>query len=141
MSGREVRGFHHIAALMEQDTHNVGVPTLLMHSHDKLLPRLVAAWLPAARRLSNPSIGEVIPSSLPPVARTRYLWAGIEPDPVEVWAETAGLPLAPHVERAMLVLLDHGVIFPDGTISAWAVRYLDAEAKRCGILPPAPESV
>ena len=126
-------GRDHVEWLKSQDEANVGVPTMLANSPHKVLPKLCAAWLAVSRRLTNAALIEELPEGLPATERTRYLWASIEPDPVPIWAEAAGLPNAPHIERAMLTLLDCGIIFPDGEISQWAKRYMKAEGQKLGI--------
>ena len=78
-------GRHHVEHIKAQDEHNVGLPTLLMYSSDKLLPRLAAVWPSVARRLCNPGLQQEIPAELPATEHTRYLWACIEPNPIPIW--------------------------------------------------------
>lgn len=118
--------------LKADDDHNIGVVTLFIQ--DRLLSRLAATWSSVARVLprdSNPN--EEYPPDTPPEFMVRWLWARIEPEPEPVWAEMTGLPLAPHVLRAMRVLQDIGAVFPDGTLSKWVSQYLTSEAKRIGV--------
>jgi hypothetical protein len=121
-----------IDRLRLQDEHNLGVVTLL--AHDPMLAKLIAAWPTVARRLApdeNPS--EPSPEGLPASEHERWLWSRVEPEPEPLWAEAAGLPDAPHVRRAMRVLMDNCAVFPDGTMSTWSDRFLRESAKRAGV--------
>ena len=128
-------GWEHVDGLKDLDDANVGIPSLLMHSANRLLPRLVATWPMVAKRLTNPGLQEPLPDGLPSTEYTRYLWACIEPNPVDIWAQSSGLPVARHVEEAMMMLLDNAIIFPDGSMSKWATRFLKTEGDRFGIKP------
>jgi hypothetical protein len=121
-----------LAKLKQHDAYNIGVVTLL--ASDPTLGKLIAAWPNVARKIedeTNPF--ENTPEELPAREHERWLWARIEPEPESMWAEAAGLPDAPHVRRAMRVLQDNGAVFPDGTMSQWASRFLVESAKRAGV--------
>jgi len=127
------------AAILERikadDANNIGLVTLI-HQDPSYL-RLTAAWPNAARlieRDSEPT--EVCPPDTPVEDRVRWLWARVEPAPEPLWSAVAGLPDAPHVYRAMRVLQDWGVVFPDGTLSVWAQRLLTSKAKALGVKEP-----
>lgn len=128
-----MKGRDHVEYLKALDANNVGIPTLLIHSPHKVLPRLAVAWSTVAKRLTNPGLVQEIPEGIPQTELTRYLWACIEPEPEALWAEAAGLPDAAHVRRGMMTLLDNHAIFVDGTVSTWVTRYLKTENERFGM--------
>lgn len=121
--------------LRQRDEHNIGIATML--SMDIALTRLVAAWPNVGRRLrpdENPD--EKVPPSIPIEERELWLWSRVEPEPEPLWAQAAGLPDAPHVRRFMQTLKDIGAVFPDGSMSQWAAKFLQAQAKRVGVVQP-----
>jgi len=121
-----------LARMKAHDTNNIGVVTLV--TQDPIYERLVAAWPNVARLLQpdgNPE--EACPHDTPLQFHVRWLWARIEPEPEGLWASVAGLPDAPHVQRAMRVLQEHAAVFPDGALSQWLVKYLTKVASRLGV--------
>jgi hypothetical protein len=121
-----------LASLLEHDAHNIGLVTLLIR--DPMLGKLVAAWPNVARKLAaDTDPDERTPDDLPATEHERWVWARVEPDPEPLWIEAAGLPDAPHVRRALRVLMDNGAVFPDGQMSQWTERFLRESAKRAGV--------
>jgi hypothetical protein len=124
------------------DDANAGIVNLLVNDPD--LERLVAVWanvpLPP-----DPEPDEECPPDLPVWARLRWVWSRLEPDPIPVWIGLAGLPDAPHIRRAVSLAVDNRIVLPDGTLSSWALVYVQQQARRTlGIRPernePAPAS-
>lgn len=116
-----------LSHVQEQDQFNLGVHTLL--SASTLYQRLLSVWPNVARLLpADRTPTEPIPDGLPAEYRLRWLWARIEPDPGPLWLKTAGLPPAEHNERAVEVMQDNAVVFPDGTMSKWANQWLKQKA-------------
>lgn len=114
------------------DERNVGV--VAMVASDRILQRLIAAWENVGRRLlPDHRPFEEVPEGLPESEHERWLWSRVEPDPFDLWSEMAGLPDAPHIHRSMRLLMNNGVVFPDGTLSQWAVKWLKEKAKQQGV--------
>ena len=88
---------------------------------DPTLAQLVCAWpnvpLPP---LTDVQKTRQVPGEIPPHRMLRWLFAQLEPDPIPVWIEMAGLPDAPHVRRACFIAIDQRLVWPDGNISTWA---------------------
>jgi hypothetical protein len=117
-----VRAQAALETLRHRDATNPAsfAPAIMLKSDPTLL-QLVAAWPNAPRGMFD---GEADASPVPLDARTRWLWALVEPDPIPGWITTAGLPDAPHVRRTCWVAIDNVLVLPDGTLSTWADRYV-----------------
>jgi len=120
-----------IEHMKECDRFNIGIVPLV-HG-DAVMSRLVASWISAARRLIPADPHEHCPDSIPASDRTAWLWARVEPEPVGVWIDVAGLPDTEYTRRAAKTLIDNCAVFPDGTMSAWLVRWLRNCAQSAGI--------
>jgi len=120
-----------LSRVKSDDDLNIGVVTLMRS--DSLYMRLAAAWPNVARMIPQPSFTEQVPAEIGEELHLRWLWAGINPAPEPLWAQVAGLPDAAHVRRAMQVLQDNCVVFPDGNMSKWAIKYLEASAEKVGV--------
>ena len=120
--------------IKDEDQFNIGLVMLL--DQDQTLERLTAAWPNAARLIpADRDQNEVVPPDLPVEDRVRWLWARVEPAPEPLWCEVAGLPDAPHIQRAMRVLQDMRCVFPDGTLSQWAEQYIRERVGALGVKP------
>ena len=110
---------------LPEDTHpdqqNRGIVVLL--EQHKMLQKLVACW-PNVMLPQDSDPTEKAPESIPDSHQMRWLWSRIEPDPVPGWIELAGLPNAPHVRRLAQQAIDNRMVFPDGTLSKWARRFV-----------------
>lgn len=82
---------------------------------------LAAAW-PTAPRSIDPEPAEVCEA--PESEWVRWYWSRLEPDPFPLWIRTAGLPDAEHVRRTCLVLIDNGIVLPDGRLTKWAGSFI-----------------
>jgi hypothetical protein len=105
---------------------------------DNILTRLVSVW-PSVPLPPPPNPDEPLPPILPLAVRARWLFARMEPFPLETWMEMAGLPDAAHVRRAAYVAMDMRMVFSDGTLHYWARKYIVALA--FDALPPVPEAL
>jgi hypothetical protein len=121
-----------LSRLRKNDENNIGVVTLV--ASDPLYSRLLAAWGAVKRKLrSDRHPFEELPPGLPEDAHERWLWARVEPDPLPLWIAASGLPDAPHVRRAMQVLIENCAVFPDGKASMWVEKFLTEQARRAGV--------
>lgn len=125
-----------VADAIAADEANAGVISLLVNDPD--LERLVAVWanvpLPP-----DPNPDEECPLDLPEWSRLRWVWSRLEPDPVPVWIALAGLPDAPHIRRAVALAVDNRIALPDGTLSQWALVYVQQQARRTLGIRPEPQ--
>lgn len=122
-----------LADAIAADDGNAGIVNLLVNDPD--LERLVAVWANVPIPL-DPEPDEECPPDLPVWARLRWVWSRLEPDPVPAWIALAGLPDAPHVRRAVGLAVDNRIVLPDGSLSSWALVYIQQQARRTlGIRP------
>lgn len=90
------------------------------------LKRLVAVWPNVmADGPRDPQPDQPVPDGLPLLARTDWLWARLEPDPIPDWIRLAGLPDAPHVRRLCRQAIDNRMVLPDGTLANPIRAYLN----------------
>jgi hypothetical protein len=92
-------------------------------AQDPALQRLVSTW-PNVPVSAMPAGDMPCPETMPEGARLRWLWTLLEPDPLPVWRERAGLPDAPHVTRAQWLAIENKMVLPDGTLSVWTERWV-----------------
>lgn len=103
------------------EAQNHGVIVLL--DEDPILARLVAAWHNVPIGV-DPNPDEPMPADIPEHMALRWVWARIEPDPIPVWLEVAGLPDRPDFRRKAQAAIDNRMVFPDGTRSRWAQQFV-----------------
>jgi hypothetical protein len=97
---------------------------------DETLAQLVCAWpnVPV-QPLTGEHKSRPIPHETPAHREMRWAFAQIDPDPIPIWLEMAGLPDAPHTRRAVYVAIDQKLVRPDGTLSTWASRFAEEALK------------
>lgn len=97
---------------------------------DETLGRLVCAWPNVPVLPFTPEQrGREVPPATPAHRVFRWVFAQLEPDPVPVWIEMAGLPEAPHTRRLAYLAIDQRLVRPDGTLSTWASRFAEEALK------------
>lgn len=118
-----------IRAAPDAETGNFG-PVLLL-AQDETLTRLVACWpnVPPSALAVDPQT-TMVPEGMPESAHYRWLWSLLEPDPIPLWLRFAGLPDAEPFRRLCWMAIDNRMVLPDGTVSAWADRYLSRVVAR-----------
>lgn len=94
---------------------------------NKELAHLLAAW-PNVPRSSFDEDADC--TLVPSHAQVRWLWSILDPDPVPIWIQYAGLPDAPHVRRAVSMAIDNRLAHPDGKISYHARKLVQSTARR-----------
>lgn len=118
-----------LRAAPNAETGNFG-PVLLL-AQDETLTRLVACWpnVPPPTLPVDPQT-TLVPDDMPESAHYRWLWSLLEPDPIPLWLRYAGLPDAPPFRRLCWLAIDNRMVLPDGTVSAWADRFIGRAVAR-----------
>lgn len=89
--------------------------------------QLILAWQVVPREISTPDAPPPR-ADAPPIEQLRWCWGGVSFDSTD-WARLSDVS-RPETEALGLILIEHGLVFPDGTCHEVGLKYANQVALR-----------
>lgn len=103
----------------------MGSQRVIIDSNSEI-PLLLAAFFSFGKTEGEfPDIPDLVPMS----HWNLWLLSNKKPCPISQWILASGLPDAPHVRRAIDLLVRNKIVIADGTMSAAALQFLESRAR------------